>query len=399
MKTSKKIISLVLAVLIVASAMAVCAVSASAATLKAPKGLKVVNGIHGFGISWKPVSGAKKYQLYKGGKFLRNVANTKTADFSIEGGITYTYKVRAINGKKTSKFSATVKIVRVNKTIITSLSNTAAGVKIKWANRPGSDKYIVERKTTGAFTKLGTTTKTVRSFVDKTAVAGTKYIYRITCYNAATKAYSSVSNVATIVRLVAPTNFKAKKTVERKITLEWTSAKGAESYDIYRQNATETSYKLLKNVTTTSYTDSDIKDNPSAYRYYVVSRKSSYSSAKCAERVVQTYGKNHAYLDEQGNYHIPLTIAAGDTYEEGKYLVDYFSYDGTYDINIEEGSDVVTINDDNTIIKANADKAGSTAKVAIKVTQAVKNSVDNEIQDGLIIKLTNFTVYLEITVV
>ena len=68
MKTPKKILSLVLAVMVVVSAFAVCTVSASAATLKTPTGLKVYNMNHSLVISWKKVSGAKSYQVFKDGK-------------------------------------------------------------------------------------------------------------------------------------------------------------------------------------------------------------------------------------------------------------------------------------------------------------------------------------------
>ncbi len=391
MKTSKKIISSILAALILVSAMAVGSISTSAASLKAPKSFKVYNGIHGFGITWKKVSGVKKYELYKNGKFYKNISGkaVKSADFSIVGGVTYTYKLRAINGKKKGPFSS-YKIVRVNKTIITTITNTAAGVKLNWAYRPGADTYTVERKATGAYTKLGTTDKKTRTFTDKKAVAGTKYTYRITCYNKATKAYSAVSNVDKIVRLVAPTNVIARKTADRHIALSWSASNGAESYDIYRQNAVDSSFSKLDNTTTTSYTDKAIKDNPSAYRYYVVSRKSSYSSAKSSERVVQTYGKTAARVDG-GDYYIPLTISEGDTYDEGKYLVEYFSYDnGSYVVTIEQGDDVVSVNDN--VIKGL--KAGN-ARVSIKVSQSVKE----KITDGLVDKLTDHTVYLDITVI
>lgn len=393
MKTSKRIISSILAALILVSAMAVGSISTSAATLKAPKSFKVYNGIHGFGITWKKVSGAKKYELYKNGKFYKNISGkaVKSADFSIVGGTTYTYKLRAINGKKKGPFSS-YKIVRVNKTIITSITNTDAGVKLKWAYRPGADTYTVERKTTGSYKKLGTTTKKVRNFTDKTAVAGTKYTYRITCYNKATKAYSAVSNVDKIIRLVAVTNVKAKKAVDnsRQVAISWTASKGAESYDVYRQAATDTAYKKIASaITTTSYTDKDIKNNPSAYRYYVVSRKGSYTSAKCAERIVQTYGVDPAWLDDNGDYHLPLTINVDETYDEGKYLVEYFSYDGTYDIEIADPSVVSVV--DNTIIKGL--KAGDTI-VKISVPESIKANIT----DGLMKKLTSKTVYLEVKV-
>ncbi|MCR5652393.1 MAG: hypothetical protein K6F88_01175 [Ruminococcus sp.] len=400
MKTSKRILSSVLAAIIVISAMAIGGISASAASLKAPKGLTVTNANHSLVIKWGKVSGAKSYELYRGTKLLETVTKTSARDYSVTGGDTYKYKVRAVNGSKKSAFSSTVKSTRINFTVITSAENVKSGIEIKWVMRSGVTKYLVERGTAGKYTSLGYTADLY--YTDKTAVAGTKYTYRVTGYNSTTKSSSPCSMGATIARVENVTGVKAIKAVDpkqRQITVSWTGSTGADSYNIYRQKITDEDFVKVANVksTQTQFVDTDIIANPSAYRYYVTASCGTDESVKSTERFVQTYGSTPAYFDVPTdgvrNYHVPLAFNVGDKYEEGKYLTDYFSYNGTFDVTIREGEDVVSV-DDNVIT---AKKAG-TAKVVIKVTDAVRNIIEETLQDDLVELLTSREVILEITV-
>jgi len=185
---------------------------------------------------------------------------------------------------------------------------------------------------------------------------------------------------------------------DRSVELSWGESKGADSYNVYRQKITDDSFEKIASTTATTYADTNIIDNPSAYRYYVTAAKSSSESAVSVERFVHTYGINPAYFDPANdggvrNYHVPLSFKVGDVYEEGKYLTDYFSYNGDFDVTITEGSDVISI-DDNVIT---AKKAG-TAKVVIHVTDAVRNIIENTLEDDLVDLLTSRDVILEITV-
>lgn len=393
MKTPKKILSLVLAVMVVVSAFAVCTVSASAATLKTPTGLKVYNMNHSLVISWKKVSGAKSYQVFKDGKLFATETKTSTRDYSVTGGKIYSYKVKAVNGSKKSAACAPVKCCRVNFTVITSISNQKDGIKLTWVLRTGADKYIVERATkNGSYTELKRVT--TLEYTDKTAVAGTEYDYRITGYNNATKATSTCSVQASAVRLAPVSGLTAIKSIDsRTITVKWAASTGAEAYNVYRQKCTDEDFKKIATVTASTFIDTDILANPSAYRYYVTSAKGDSESAKSHERFVQTYGSKPAYFDAEKNYHVPLAFKVGDVYEEGKYLSNYYSYGGNYDVTITQGADVISI-DDNVIT---AKKAG-TAEVVIHVTDAVKAILVNDLKDDLVNALTNRNVVLDITV-
>ena len=73
---------------------------------------------------------------------------------------------------------------------ISSVSNTANGVTVKWAKVAGAAKYRVFRKTgSGGWTKVGDTTGT--SLTDKSAKSGTTYTYTVRCLSADSKSYTS----------------------------------------------------------------------------------------------------------------------------------------------------------------------------------------------------------------
>ena len=400
MKVFKKVLCSVLAVLVIVSAMAIGSASVSAATLKAPKGVTAINTNIAIQVSWAKVSGAKSYELYRDNKLIGTTAKTTLKDFNTHGGTVYAYKVKAVNGTNKSAASTAFKITRINITVITTIANTKDGVKITWPKRTGATKYIVERKTTGDYTKLGSTTKL--SYVDKKAVGGTQYYYRVTCYNSSTNVTSIESIAVPITRLAPVTGVTAVKSIDsRTINIKWAASAGATGYNVYRQKCTDEEFIKIANVRTTSYIDPDIIANPSAYRYYVTAMSDDATEANpdgsesvpSAQRFVQTYGSTPATFDEDRNYHVPLKFNVGDEYADGKALSDYYSYGGYYDVTITDGADVIDIEDD--VITAL--KPG-TATVEITVTAEAKNIVDNVFNDALVVLFTNRKVILDITV-
>ena len=102
---------------------------ASAAQLSTPSISAKASGYEGISISWKSISGAKTYQIYrattKTGTY-KKVATTKKRtylDKKIDQNKYYCYKVRAVSGSTKSTYS-TVKSARVNTKV--SLSSIKA---------------------------------------------------------------------------------------------------------------------------------------------------------------------------------------------------------------------------------------------------------------------------------
>lgn len=80
--------------------------------------------------------------------------------------------------------------------------------------------------------------------------------------------YQSVNETASVTislkKLKAPTKLKAKAG-DKKVTLSWKKAKGAEKYAIYRSTRKDSGYKKIASTTKTKFVDKKLK---SGKRYY-----------------------------------------------------------------------------------------------------------------------------------
>lgn len=227
MKNYKKILSCLLSVMIVlsagvvipASVPAVSAKTKSAKTLKKPTKLKakistsidIMNGgdHNAVSLSWKKVKNAKKYEIYRAklnsngkGKFKKLKAVKKNAytDKTINGGVYYKYKVRAVNGKKKSKFSAaTSKVGYMDKPILAAeLNEDCTAVKVEWIKSGGAIAYKLYKSTDkGKSYKLLKNSASFKKkdgyyYYEDTAVKqGGHYFYYVVAYNSVMKSKKS----------------------------------------------------------------------------------------------------------------------------------------------------------------------------------------------------------------
>ncbi len=403
MKTTKRIISVALAAMMAVSAFAFGASSASAASLKKPTGVKATNTMNAIQVKWSKVSGAKKYKVYRNNKLIRTTAKLSTKDFSVNAGTVYNYKVKAVNGKKTSAASAAAKIKRINFSDFRSLTNTTNGVRVSWHKRHGATKYVLYRKSgSGSFTKV-TSTKT-NVYVDKDVTSGTRYTYQVACYDSATKTFSARITQRALTYLAQPTGLVAREAGSAKsVELNWNSVKGAKTYEVYRESSTSKGFVKVATTSATSYSDTDVPNNPAGYMYKVKAVNVSTSFAS-DERIVlfapKRDGVNSYYFmpdedaDNDGlkNLHIVLNFSVGEKYYEGKLLADFISANGLYNAEVIEGKDVVSIDD--SVITAEAE---GSAIIKLTVNDECKALLDEFGNKGAI-KTASRVVYLMITV-
>ncbi len=227
MKNYKKFLSCLLSVMIIlsagvvipASVPAVSAKTKSAKTLKKPTKLKakmltdfeVMNdGSHTpVSLSWKKVKNAKKYEIYRAklnsngkGKFKKLKAVKKNAytDKTVKGGTYYKYKVRAVNGKKKSKFSAaTSKIGSIYQPIIEAeLNENCTAVKVGWTKCGGAIAYKLYKSTDkGKSYKLLKNSASFKKqegayyYEDTSVKQGGHYFYYVVAYNSVMKSKKS----------------------------------------------------------------------------------------------------------------------------------------------------------------------------------------------------------------
>ena len=198
-------------------------------------------------VSWSKVSGAKEYAVYRKASgesnYKKVTTTTKTSykDTNVKNNKTYSYRVRAINGKTTSAYK-TIKQLFLSVPKLSSVKNTNTGVEFKWAKVSGAEKYRVYRKTgSGDFKLLATTKKT--SYLDDTAKSGTVYTYTVkACKDDATGYYNKTGLK---IRYVRSTGLYSADNVANGVQLRWTPADKADKYYVYRKLDGESSFKQI----------------------------------------------------------------------------------------------------------------------------------------------------------
>ena len=138
-------------------------------------------------LSWKAVSGATKYWIYrstdgKNFKYFDSTTKTSYTNSGAASGTKYYYRVKAVavvNGKNVTSANSSTK------SLFTSLAKPSVSIttsngkpKITWKAVTGADKYYVYRSTDGKnFSYWDSTTKT--SYVNSGAKKNTKYYYKV----------------------------------------------------------------------------------------------------------------------------------------------------------------------------------------------------------------------------
>ena len=245
-------------------------------------------------LSWAKVEGVSKYEIYRstdGGKSyskLATTSGTSYTDSSAKKGSTYYYKVRSVvkvgNGTEKSSFCS-AKSVTVLKAPTVTLTKSDGKVKLSWKAISGAAKYKVYRSTDNKSFKLLTTTSKL-SYTNSSVTSGTKYYYKVRAVDAAggTSAYSSVKSG---VPIATPT--LTAKLSGTSVKLSWAKVTGATKYEIYRSTDGGKTYKLLKTVTGTSYTNEKLTKG-STYYYKVravkVSGSTTYAGSYSAAQSV-----------------------------------------------------------------------------------------------------------------
>lgn len=154
---------------------------------------------------------------------------------------------------------------------VVTASNVASSGKIKltWNAVGGAAKYRVYRSTSqnGTYTLMKTTDTT--SYVNTTAVAGTKYYYKVRAITSGGSAglYSEI--ISRVCDCARPETTVSNDAATGKVVVSWKSVSGASSYRVYRSDAKDGTYEAIKTVTGTSYTDSTAEAGKKYY-YKVV---------------------------------------------------------------------------------------------------------------------------------
>ncbi len=156
--------------------------------VSAPKLSSVKNTSAGVKVSWKKVSGATSYRVYRkkgNGSWvlLKKLSNSTLSytDKTAKSGVKYTYSVKAVNNPTVSGYNSKT-IEYLKKPVISSAKSTKSGITIKYNKVSGADKYRIYRKLNGKdeWTRIATVSGSSKvTYTDKTAKKGKTYRYTV----------------------------------------------------------------------------------------------------------------------------------------------------------------------------------------------------------------------------
>ncbi|MDO4647976.1 MAG: fibronectin type III domain-containing protein [Eubacteriales bacterium] len=174
------------------------------------------------------------------------------------------------------------------KTDITSLTNVAGGVQVRWSKASGAEKYTIYRKTSeDPWTKwqyLATISNTNQTtYIDKTVASGTTYQYRVRASNVNTEEYS-IDRVGLSIQYLSIPKFLASTNRPTGIYIRWSESYGAARYVVYRKTEGG-SWQNIANISgskNVEYVDETVNNNNGVIYYYTVrafglTDKSAYS--------------------------------------------------------------------------------------------------------------------------
>ncbi len=256
--------------------------------------LKNVNG--GVKISWKKVSGAKSYTVYRKlptdkswTALKRDITGTSYTDKTAKSGKEYIYTVKAINGKNASAFGS-YKITYLAQPKLNKSENTLNGVKVSWSKVPGATQYIVYMRDakTGKWVRSGTTTKTY--FVEKIGSSNVDAVHTVKAQKGST--YSAYNTKGVKIHHIKAPAFTVNNTA-KGVQLKWSNVADATGFKIYRRVKGTTEWtplvsqsksKFKKSGSLYVYTDTKVKSGVT-YEYAMRSLGKNCYSAADSEKV------------------------------------------------------------------------------------------------------------------
>ena len=297
----------------------------------APSGLSVSNTIASLTLKWNAVTDATGYEIYRAGtdgKYskITTVTSTSYVDTSVKNNTQYSYKIKAYNAAGTSAFSTAASIKRTQISV-SNLKADANGSKVQlsWTGGvTGAEGYVIYRRTEGSesYTEIG---RTAGNTYSDTISAGIKYYYTVAVYSGS-RTEGKCPEVG-VMYLATPSGLSVSNTIA-SLTLKWNAVKGATGYEIYRAG-TDGKYSKIKTVTSTSYVDTNVKNNAQySYRIkaYNTACTSAFSTAASLKKTQISVSNLKA--DANGSK-VQLSWTGGVTGAEG-YVIYRRTEDGSY---------------------------------------------------------------------
>ena len=261
-------------------------------------------------LTWKAVTGAAKYEVYrarsKDGDYIKysTVTGTSYTNTSyIEDGNTYYYKVRALDASGTAGAWSSIVAVTYRAASTGTLSaptvtggNDAQGrPTLKWNAVSGAAKYEVYRARSkdGDYIKYSTVTGT--SYTNTSYIEdGNTYYYKVRALDASGTAGAWSSIVSVTYRAASTGTLSAPAVTggndaQGRPTLKWKAVSGAAKYEVYRARSRSGEYIKYSTVTGTSYTNTSYIEDGNTYYYKVRALDANSTAGAWSSIVAVTY--------------------------------------------------------------------------------------------------------------
>ena len=229
-------------------------------------------------LTWKAVSGAVKYEVYRstrqnsGYSLLGTTTSTSYVNTGASTGTTYYYRVKAVNRNGMASgysniVSCKAKAAAPAAPSVTAGNSSTGKPRLTWKAVSGATSYRIyrsESRGTG-YSLLGTTSST--SYVNTGAKAGKTYYYRVKAVNrdGMASGYSNIVSGKAKAAVPAAPSVTAGNSSTGKPRLTWKAVSGATSYRIYRSESRGTGYSLLGTTSSTSYVNTGAKAGKTYY--------------------------------------------------------------------------------------------------------------------------------------
>ena len=257
-------------------------------------------------ISWSSVDNADGYMVYRRTadsgwkKIASRVTDISYKDQKAVTGTTYYYTVKAYSyawGEMTvssyDKDGVAGKARLGKVKIATANSESYSTIRVTWNKVSGANGYRVYRSTSkdGKYTAIGSTAKnSAVTFLDKKAVTGKTYYYKVRAYRnvSGKKVYGSYSATEKANAVLSAPTLSAGSTSKTAV-LEWSKVKGADGYQVYASDSQNGTYTRIKITKGTGATDESLLTGKTRYykvrAYRKVNGKAVYGSFSKIKKV------------------------------------------------------------------------------------------------------------------
>lgn len=273
-------------------------------------------------LSWKKITGASKYQVYRAnssdGKYKRIKTTTAKSytNKKLTTGKTYFYKVRALKKKNYSPY-CTVAATPYGKPTC-RVSSMISTIKVRTNEVKGATGYEMFRASSkdGNYSLIGATDELY--YDDMDAVTGKVYYYKMRVVKECEgyKTYSPWSDISSGTRLLEVPELQAKleadpeNETQNVMSISWTEVPAAEGYELWRSSDEGYNYNLIYSGKEVNYTDKTCNDGEKYYykvrafhtvdgvKAYSYSSRSKHSRIKLVKQAQSWLG----YSEKNGKY-------------------------------------------------------------------------------------------------